>query len=165
MQDYFKLLSIERKYDIDLKKLDQEYFAMQIKYHPDRAIDKIQKQENLSISIDVNKAYNILKDDLKRAEYILLLNGLNIADPSVRTNISDLELQNIWNELEILENIEDLIILENFYNQKILKKNKLIATLTNEFEQKKLQDALDSTIKLKYLNNLIENIQLKIRQF
>jgi len=165
MSDYFELLSIERKYDIDLKKLDQQYIAMQIKHHPDRSIDKVQKQQNLSISIDINKAYNTLKDDAKRAEYILSLNGLKLDDPSIRTNISALELQNIWNELEILENTQDLIILENLYNQKTIEKNKLITDLKRVFEQNKLQDALDTTIKLKYLNNLIDNIQLNIKNF
>jgi len=161
MYDYFELLSIENKYDIGVEILNQQYLAMQIKYHPDQRIDKT---NNLSISIDLNKAYTILKDDLKRAEYMLSLHGLNLDDRLVRSNLSDLELQNIWNELEIIEDTEDLVVLENMYNQKILEKNILMKNIADGFKQKKLKFALDSTISLKYISNMINNIQLKIRQ-
>ena len=161
MYDYFELLSIENKYDIDIEILNQQYLAMQIKYHPDQRIDKT---NNLSISIDLNKAYTILKDDLKRAEYMLSLHGLNLDDTDIRSNLSDLELQNIWNELEIIEDTEDLVVLENMYNQKITEKNILIKNIADGFKQKKLKFVLDSTISLKYISNMINNIQLKIRQ-
>jgi len=95
---------------------------------------------------------------------MLSLHGLNLDDPLVRSNLSDLELQNIWNELEIIEDTEDLVVLENMYNQKILEKNILMKNIADGFKQKKLKFALDSTISLKYISNMINNIQLKIRQ-
>jgi len=159
MYDYFELLTMEKKYDIDLKILNQQYLAMQIKYHPDRTVNKVQ---NLSISIDLNKAYTILKDDLKRAIYMLSLNGFNIDDSALRLNLSAPELQNIWDELEILEDTKDVMVLEKMYNQKILERNILITKISNAFMQENLQEALGATIRFRYISNLIDNIQLKI---
>ena len=36
MQNFFKLFSLDETYDIDLAKLDEEYFTLQAMYHPDK---------------------------------------------------------------------------------------------------------------------------------
>jgi molecular chaperone HscB len=162
--DYFGLLNIEKEYDIDLKILEQQYFKMQIKYHPDKARSEVEKQQNLSISIDLNKAYTILKDNLTRAEYLLFLNGIDIENLEIRKNLSKAQLNDIWGELETLEDTHDLEILEKLYEQKIREKEKIVTSITRAFKTRDLQNALDSTISLKYLSNLINNIKLKIKE-
>jgi molecular chaperone HscB len=163
MHNYFELLDIEKKYDIDLPILDRQYFAMQLKYHPDRTNSNSEKQKNLIISIEVNKAYSTLKDDLARAEYLLLLNNIVLDDITVRQGISKEKLNVVWSELEIVETTEDLTKLEHMLNNKILEKEQLTKSLTTAFQNQNMQDAIDSTIRFKYLKNLINNIQLKIK--
>lgn len=48
-------------------------------------------------------------------------------------------------------------------NNKILEKQQLTKSLTTAFQNHNMQDAIDSTIRFKYLENLINNIQLKIK--
>ncbi len=161
--DYFKLLDIERKFDIDLKKLEQQYFALQIKYHPDKAESEVEKHHNLTISINLNKAYTILKNNLTRAEYLLLLNGINIENLEIRKNLSKEQLNSIWDDLEIIENTNDVATLGKFYDVKIKEKENIITNITEAFKVSNLQQALNSTISLKYLSNLIDNIKLKLK--
>jgi molecular chaperone HscB len=160
MHDYFELLSIEKRYNIDLELLNQQYLAMQVKYHPDRAVDKAQ---NLSISVDLNRAYSVLKDDFKRAEYMLSLQGLNLDALEAHAVLSDLELNHIWNDLEKLENTDDKLALEEMLQSKLLERNILIVKITDAFGKEDLKSALGETVRLKYLNNLLDNIELKIK--
>lgn len=161
--NHFKLLSLEEKYDINLQKLDKHYFTALAKYHPDKARNSDEKNHFLSISIDINKTYSTLKDDLKRAEYLLNIKGININNSESRNSLSSAKLKFIWNELEQLENIEELDKLEEFLVCKEKAKKDLITHLSQAFENKNLKEALDLTISLKYLTNLIENIKLKIK--
>lgn len=161
--NFFELLSLEEKYDVDLQILNKNYFANLAKYHPDMAKKAEDKNKFLSISTDLNKAYATLKDDLKRAEYLLEIKGININDSEVRNILSPLKLQALWNELEILESIADLQTLETLYTKKETDKKNLITSLSCAFNDNNLKEALDLAISFKYLTNLIDNIKLKIK--
>jgi molecular chaperone HscB len=162
MSNYFELLNIERKYDINLDELDSQYFAMQSKYHPDRSSVNEEKQRNLAISVDLNKAYSMLKDDLTRSEYLLFLNNIILQEVDTEQIMSKEQLNYVWGELELVDNIEELTQLEHILNDKMLEKQKLKEALNISFQNENIQDALDITIKFKYLKNLISNIQQKI---
>ena len=163
MNNYFKLLGIDQAYAIDFNLLDQQYFAMQSKYHPDRGKDIEGKNLNLAISIDLNKGYLVLKDDLARAEHLLILNNMNLDELTARQSISQSQLNTIWTELELVEDSTELALLEDLSDRKIDEQEKLIESLTVAFQNHNLQDALKITTMLKYLKTLISNIQLKIK--
>ncbi len=163
MNNYFELLGIEKKYNVDLNILNRQYFAMQSKYHPDRAQTNLEKHKKLAISTEINKAYSTLKNDLARAEYLLLLNNIVLDEITVRQSSSQDQLNEIWSELEVIETTQELTTLEHMLNNKILEKEGLIKSLTNAFQHQNMKDAFDTTIKFKYLKTLINNIQLKIK--
>jgi molecular chaperone HscB len=163
MKNYFELLSIEMRYDIDLQMLNTQYLAMQSKYHPDWAKTNEEKQSNLSISIDINKAYSVLKCDLSRSKYLLFLHNIVLDELILKQDISRESLDYIWEELELVEYTKELVDLEHILNDKILKKNKLLESLIFAFQSNNMQNALDITIKLQYIQNLLNKLQLKIK--
>ena len=163
MNNYFKLLNIEQNYAINLDLLDQQYFAMQLKYHPDKREDSGEMSFNLAMSIDLNKAYALLKDDLARAEHLLMLNNVSLDELAARHSIPQSKLNIIWEELELVENTTELAKLKDLLDSKIYEQKKLIALLTLAFQKHNMQDALEMTVMLKYLGTLINNIQLKIK--
>lgn len=63
--DYFELLSLPRGTEIDEAKLTRNYFAAQMKYHPDR------NKDGAEMSARLNDAYNTLKNRYSRLEYLL----------------------------------------------------------------------------------------------
>ena len=164
MNNYFKLLGIEQNYAIDLDLLDQQYFAMQLKYHPDKRGDISEKNFNLAISIDLNKAYSVLRDDLARAEHLLMLNNVSLDELAARQSIPQSQLKIIWDELELVENTVELAKLQNLLDNKIYEQKDLIVLLTTAFQNHNIQDALETAVMLKYLKTLINNIQLKIKE-
>jgi len=163
MSNYFELLKIEKSYNIDLKILNHQYFAMQAKFHPDQARTNEEKKHNLSISIELNKAYSVLKDDLQRAEYLLSLNNINFNDDSVKQIASKIQLSSIWNELELIEDTNELSALKQLYNNKLLEQKNEISLLNLAFQNHNLCDVVNIITRLKYLKTLIGNLQLKIK--
>lgn len=81
--DYFTLLDVPRRFDIDEQQLYRNYLALTRHAHPDlHANDTAEVQQlHLRISANVNDAYRALKDPASRAAYLLqLLGGKSSAD-------------------------------------------------------------------------------------
>ena len=101
MADYFGLLGLNPQFDLDLPALEQAYFKAQRQYHPDRFVSKSapERQQALQQSMDINQAYDTLKNPLTRAQYCLHLHGITVGTekdsvkPSQATLIEAMELR------------------------------------------------------------------------
>ncbi len=79
MQNLFEILGMAQGFDVNLKSLEQAYFAAQRATHPDRFIGKPEAERIAAIEKSqlVNDAYETLKDPLRRAEHLLELQGIH----------------------------------------------------------------------------------------
>src|ERR1051326_999422 len=73
--DFFAVLSLPRKLQIDGGDLERRYHALSRQFHPDfyqraAARDRLTRLENSAL---VNKAYRTLRDPVSRAEYLVWL--------------------------------------------------------------------------------------------
>jgi len=161
--NHFKLLDLEQQYDLDLSTLQKQYLAKQALYHPDRAPSEGERTQNLDISMQLNAAYNILKDDYMRAEYLLTLLGQKFDDRVLKDALNVEELEALMASHEELDAMELLLDLQALKGAKIKEKTKMIQALTDCFVQNNLTKALEITIGLKYLTNLVKNIEFKIK--
>lgn len=75
--DYFRLLNVPRQYDLDAQRLRQAYLNLSRAIHPDRFAGRSDDAARLSlrVSSQINRAYEVLSDPLRRAEYLLELSG------------------------------------------------------------------------------------------
>ena len=80
--DFFKVLGLERKFQIDLAALEHEFHRLSRKVHPDRfaRAEEIERQWSLADTALLNDAYRTLKDPLPRTEYLLKLEGAEIGE-------------------------------------------------------------------------------------
>lgn len=71
--DAFDVLALAPAFDLDTNELEQRYRDLQKQLHPDRFVQASasEKRASLSRAVDVNQAYRVLRDDLKRAEVLL----------------------------------------------------------------------------------------------
>ncbi|MDX2095455.1 MAG: Fe-S protein assembly co-chaperone HscB [Alphaproteobacteria bacterium] len=86
MMSYFEILGLPAGFSLNLKALEQAYFAAQRATHPDRFIGKGEAERMAAItrSQQVNDAYETLKNPLTRAEHLLTLQGIAaLADDAV----------------------------------------------------------------------------------
>jgi molecular chaperone HscB len=82
--DYFTFFGLPRKLNIDLVGLEQEFYQLSRKLHPDlySGADVREQEWSLEQSSQLNDAYRTLKDPIKRTEYLLRLEGVELEEQS-----------------------------------------------------------------------------------
>jgi molecular chaperone HscB len=81
-RDHFEVLGVPRRYHLRAAELEERFYARSRALHPDR-FAKAPPRERLAAvasTTELNDAYRVLKDDIRRAEYLLRLEGIDIAD-------------------------------------------------------------------------------------
>ncbi len=79
-QDHFSLFELPRRFAVDGAELDRRFRDMQARVHPDRHahLGDAEKRLAMQWSTRVNEAYQTLRKPLARAEYLLLLAGIDV---------------------------------------------------------------------------------------
>lgn len=160
-QTYFSLFSIEPIFAVDVAALEQKYFALQRQYHPDRFVGKPEEERRraLNLSMQVNDAYHILKDPLKRAQYLLSLNGIQVngekdtIKPTQPLLIELMELREQLEEGDVAALAADVAALQA----------QTLAALERAFTADDLTAAAHQAIRLNYLTKLTRDIELARR--
>ena len=80
--DHFEVLGFVRAYHLDAAELESRYLALQKETHPDRFAKAMprERMEAVVRNTELNDAYKVLKNDIRRAEYILKLEGVDIGE-------------------------------------------------------------------------------------
>ena len=82
--DYFSFFGLAPKLDLDIKALEKSFYELSRKLHPDlNARAGSQEQEwSMEQSSLLNDAYRTLKDPIKRTQYLLHLEGVELEEQS-----------------------------------------------------------------------------------
>lgn len=82
--DYFTFFGLPRKLNLDVAAMEKDFYELSRKLHPDlNARAGSQEQEwSLQQSSLLNDAYRTLKDPIKRTQYLLQLEGVELEEQS-----------------------------------------------------------------------------------
>jgi molecular chaperone HscB len=82
--DYFTFFGFPRKLNLDTAALEQEFYALSRRLHPDvfGQADTEERTWSLEQSSMLNDAYRTLKDPIKRTEYLLRVEGVELEEQS-----------------------------------------------------------------------------------
>ena len=82
--DYFSFFGMPRKLNIDVADLEREFYELSRKLHPDlnARADKREQEWSLEQSSLLNDAYRTLRDPIKRTQYLLGLEGIELEEQS-----------------------------------------------------------------------------------
>jgi molecular chaperone HscB len=82
--DYFAFFGLPRKLNLDVAALDKDFYELSRKLHPDlNARAATQEQEwSLQQSSMLNDAHRTLKDPVRRTQYLLKLEGVELEEQS-----------------------------------------------------------------------------------
>jgi molecular chaperone HscB len=161
--DHYARLGMKPTFDLDLDELERQYFGFQRRLHPDRFAAKSPKERALSQSqaTALNEAYEVLKDPLKRAAYLLELLGRKV-DLTACGTISDREL--LMEQMEKREAIADAGTVEQMTRLSAEADAEVLACVCHisaSINAGDLDEAAHLTIRLKYLTKLAEEARTK----
>lgn len=163
MTSYFELLGLAQQFTLDLKALEQAYFAAQRATHPDRFIGKGEAERIAAVtrSQRVNDAYDTLKNPLTRAEHLLELQGLaplsddTAVPPEILGEMMELReriFDNGGNGAALASLVEEI--------RALAKANE--AELSQAFAAADYQRAMRETLRLQYLGKAMEEAHMYI---
>jgi molecular chaperone HscB len=104
--NFFELFELPVSYDVDLKKIQQHYMALQRLVHPDKYTSGTDQEKRLSMQQTswINEAQATLKDPVARATYLLKLKGTDINIENETTMDAGFLMQ----QLEVRERLENI---------------------------------------------------------
>jgi molecular chaperone HscB len=156
--NYFSLLQIEESFFMDIDLLTRNYIKQQALVH------KEETKSSINIA-DLNLAYTTLKDDILRAEYLLLIRGVVIDDASTKHLLSEDRLEYFWQCNNFLFSIDG-------DHDKLQELNKIMQddyeNISHKFNaslmEKNPESAIVSLSELKYLKRILSGIKQKLNQ-
>jgi len=166
-RNYFELFGLPAGFEIDVQALTERYRDLQRSVHPDRFTNATDRERRLSMQQAslINEAYQSLKEPLKRARYLLSLNGVDINDES--NTIMDTTF--LMQQMELRETLEEIgsqpdpmVALEDFAAEVGSMIRDLISQLSTCFDdnsESALNKAHGLSLQLQFLYRLREEVE------
>lgn len=168
--DYFSLFGLPRRYALDEQALSEAYRALLSRVHPDNAAlaDAAAKRRAVEDAAHVNEAYRVLKDTVRRGDYLLQCFGEAPLGSNEALPVEFLSEQldareaadDAWQagDRERLETLLDSLIAEQKQQQKAL------ATLLDGEtpSAKALASARQHVLSLQFLTRFADDLDEKI---
>ncbi len=156
--DHFTRLGLDAAYDLNKGDLDRRYFDLQRRLHPDRFVTRTPRERALSQSqaTSLNEAYETLKDDLGRADYLVHLKGSGVLPEGCNLVNDTFLLMETMELREALEEAETPEAVDALSRRAKGDIETCVEQLSKLFATDDLEGACRLTTRLKYLRKLAE---------
>ncbi|MDM8335546.1 iron-sulfur cluster co-chaperone HscB C-terminal domain-containing protein [Wolbachia pipientis] len=141
--NYFTLFEIEPTFNISFDELEKKYIELS---KTDINEEQSKNMEN------INKAYQVLKSPLKRAEHLLGLFGVKNQEDHLSSEV----LNESMEIREYLLDCDDLQFARRMIDEKV---KDCIENLTKTFATKNFDEAAMQVLRLKYLFKSFEEVK------
>ena len=151
-KNYFDLFEIEIGIDININLLEKKYKYLQGLFHPDKYVNSTGHEKRLALQISsyINDGYLVLKDLIKRIEYILKINNFYKDESNTFNDESFLTEQINYNEfLEDLQK-KNKKEINNCKNEIINKTSLIVDDIKKSFSNSEFDNIYISLSKLKF---------------
>ena len=155
--NYFELFSLPTSFSIDQTQLSETYRELQKQYHPDKFVmqSDAERLRAMQKSTEINDAYRTLKNNSLRAQYLLLLAGLDIAlEQKTLQDTSFLMQQMEWRETISSFTEDDEDAMEEFAQNIQQQVQGLESKIAIQLQNNELEAAANSIRKLKFMLKL-----------
>lgn len=100
-QNFFQLFGLPENYRLDSARLDQQYHALQTQVHPDKhaTLSEAERRVSMQWATRANEAYQVLRNPVTRARYLLSLHGMDTQEETCTTMPNDFLIEQMeWRE-------------------------------------------------------------------
>lgn len=172
MTDYYAVLGIPRGLKLSVDDLQKRFYELSRQLHPDRFMQKpeAERQRALDMSSALNDAYRTLKGPIKRAHYLLSLEGFDIGEqrsndvpPELLEEVFDLNMA-----LEEMRGGDDsarpqLETAEKNFRGMLAASDQELAALFAKYDAAQSRDVLAQVRNVlnrrQYISNLVSEVQ------
>ncbi|MDF7666531.1 Fe-S protein assembly co-chaperone HscB [Orbaceae bacterium ESL0727] len=167
MTNYFELFQLPSQLPVDLAQLTMHYQQLQRQYHPDNfattdnhVATESDKAAVMQKSALINDGYRILKDPVKAAEHWLLLQGIELNAEQDIIHDTDFLMEQFTLREQLDEIAQDAAQVDDFYLDVKQRKQCVYQQLLHDLQQKMWSAAQQQLYKIRYLDRLIEQIEM-----
>ena len=162
MKNPFDVLGLEPRFALDLAELEQRHRELSRALHPDRhaAAGAAERRLALGHAIEVNEAFRVLKDPVRRAEALLAARGVESGEGKEPPASPDF-LMEVMERREALAEVrrsKDEAALARLVREMKAEQTSAETTLAREFERGAAPPAeiLKNIGKLRYCRRFLE---------
>jgi molecular chaperone HscB len=161
LKNYFELFGLAPAYALDLARLDGAYRDIQARIHPDKFAHAgaAERRASMQMTTQVNEAYRALKSPVRRAVYLLELNGIDVAfetDTAMPKDFLKRQME-FREQLEEAKSSSDLDFIKKSLSEQKGEIEKLVAEQIDS--KKSFQDARPLVRKLMFFDRLAEEVE------
>ncbi|MGP0074002.1 MAG: Fe-S protein assembly co-chaperone HscB [Bryobacteraceae bacterium] len=172
MIEYYEIFGLPRSLNVALDDLQQRFYALSRELHPDRFMrqPEVERQRALDMSSALNDAYRTLKDPIKRAQYLLALEGFDIGEQRSKDVPPELleEVFELNMALEEMRGGDDssrpqLEQADKNFTNMLAETDQQLHVLFEQYDASQSRDVLTQIRNLlnrrKYVHNLLSEVQ------
>ena len=156
----FDIFDLNYDIEIDVKDLDKKLLELQTKVHPDKFFNSSQKEKNCSmkVSSEVNRAYDTLKNNVKRINFLLKLSKFKFDNEKHSFDDKTIlgEIMELQNKCLVCDSDKDKEIISKEISVEV---ENTLAEIKNNFSLKNLENVHKFNVKLSYLEKLNDNLK------
>ncbi|MGC9550528.1 co-chaperone HscB [Vibrio metoecus] len=165
--NYFELFGLPIQFELDGSLLSSQFRTLQKRFHPDNFATASERDRLLAVqqAAQINDAYQTLKDPLRRAEYLLSLQGIemNSEQQTLQDPMFLMEQMELREELEsVTSHAEPETALMDFDSKVTKMQRAYLTQLQQLLSQSEWLAAADQVRKLKFfaqIKNEVERVE------
>jgi molecular chaperone HscB len=164
--DDFALMGLPRRFQIDLKALDEYRKDLQRQAHPDRHATHGAAAQRVAMqwSVRINEAYQRLRDPVKRAAYLCELSGAPIdAERNTAMPPEFLMQQMQWRE--DLDDAQSPDAIENLLDQVVTARRDALVRLGTLLDEQSDPQAASGVVRaLMFIQRFADDVQDRLER-
>ncbi|MFO0613065.1 MAG: Fe-S protein assembly co-chaperone HscB [Polyangiaceae bacterium] len=169
MQSPFEVLEIEPRFDIDPSALEARHKELSRALHPDRYAGRPASERRLALSkaIEVNEAYRVLRDPIRRAEAVARARSIPVGETSEPKPDPELlmEMMEAREELADAGKKKDGAKVEALAATMREREARLLAALKTAFDAKEDPKILALLGELRYVRRYLDETDALVELF
>ncbi|MEZ9449991.1 co-chaperone HscB [Vibrio splendidus] len=163
--NHFELFGLPLQFQLDGSLLSSQFRDLQRQFHPDKFAIASERDRLLAVqkAAQINDAYQVLKNPISRAEYLLVQHGEDIRgeQQTMQDPMFLMEQMELREELEDIADSSDPEDALFAFEGKVSKMYKQqLSAIQQELESEAWLEAADQVRKLKFIAKLKNEIEL-----
>jgi len=168
MIDPFQTLGVEARFDLDAAELATRHRDLSRALHPDKFAGAPANERRLSLSraIEVNDAYRVLKDPIKRAEALLRRANVPVGETNEPKPSPALlmEMMEQREELGDARRGKDLAVVRALEERMRAREREVLAAIGELFASNKYEAVLLRLGELRYVRRFLDEVDATLEE-